>query len=355
MLAAEQPLTTSAPGTGGVIRSVPEDFEVTEIPAYEPAGEGDHVIAWVEKRDKTTFDAVRALARALDVKPADIGTAGMKDRVAVTRQQISLPPPVTPESVASVELEDIAILSVARHPHKLRTGHLRGNAFRLRIRELAVSADEAAERARATLAELARPPGSPNWFGDQRFGRAGDNAAVGRAILSGELRGKRKPHGKRLRLMLSALQSDLFNRYLAQRIESGTYREVIEGDVLKRTDSGGVFVSDDVAVDGERLQRGEVVQTGPMFGPKMKAPPDGSRAFALESALLAAAGLDLAALARYRKLIPGTRRPIAVAIDAVSVNAIDSETLEVCFTLPAGAYATVVLREITKPDPKVPT
>ena len=352
MLAAEQPLVTRGPGTGGTIRSIPEDFEVEEIPAYEPEDSGDHVIAWIEKRDRTTFDAVRAMARALGVETSDVGTAGMKDRVAVTRQQISLPPPVTPEAVTALELDGITVLSARRHRHKLRTGHLRGNRFRLRIRDTDVPAAEAAERARAILDELARPPGSPNWFGDQRFGRGGENAEIGRAIIDGTLRGKRKPRGKKLRLYLSALQSDLFNRYLAARLERGIYRQVIEGEVLKRTDSGGIFITDDPSTDGNRLERGEVVQTGPMVGAKMRFPPPDSHAGALEAEILEAAGLAPGDLAPHARLMPGTRRPIAVAIDGVSVNAIGGEILEVCFTLPSGAYATTVLREIIKPHPK---
>lgn len=348
MLADEQPFISTTPGTGGVIRSSPEDFEVTEIPAYSPDGEGDHVIAWIEKRELSTFDAVRALSRALGVEASDVGTAGMKDRFAITRQQISLPPPVTPEAVAAVSIDGLRVLSAARHPHKLRTGHLRGNRFALRIRELDVPVDEAARRTRDIFDELTRPPGSPNWFGDQRFGRGGSNAEVGRQILRGQLTGKRKPRGKKLRLMLSAVQSELFNRYLAARIAGGSYRQVVEGDVLKRTDSGGIFVCEDPETDGARLERGELVPTGPMFGPKMRAPAPGSRAAALEGELLAGSGLDARDFARHARLIPGTRRPIAVAITDVSVNALAEEILEVGFTLPSGAYATAVLREITK-------
>lgn len=342
------PLITSTPGTGGVIRSRPEDFEVTEIPAYEPHGEGDHVLAWIEKRDMSTFDAVRAIAGALGVEPRDVGTAGMKDRVAITRQQISLPPPVTPEAVTSVDVANLVVLSAARHRHKLRTGHLRGNRFAIKIRELAAPVDECAARAAAILDELARPPGAPNWFGEQRFGRGGDNAEVGRQILRGQLTGKRKPRGKRLRLMLSAVQSELFNRTLEARIAGGGYRRILEGDVLKRTDSGGIFVSTEPETDAARLERGEVVPTGPMFGPRMRSPAPGSPAAELEERILAASELSAADFARYAKLTPGTRRPIAVAITEVSVNPSDDGILEVGFTLPSGAYATTVLCEITK-------
>lgn len=344
-------ISASLPGTGGRIRTEPEDFEVDEIPAYGPEGEGDHVIARVEKRGISTFEMVRRLAAALGVDAADIGTAGLKDARAVTRQQVSLPPPVAPEALEALSIDGVRVLSAARHRHKLRTGHLRGNRFRIRLRELEVGGDEAADRAAAVLAELARPPGSPNWFGAQRFGNRGDNARLGRDVLTGRLRGKKRPRGRKLRLLLSSLQSELFNRTLAARIEAGRYREVVGGDILKRTDSGGVFASEDTAVEQGRLERGEIVQTGPMFGVKMMAPAPGSAAAELEDAILAASEIEPEMLSRFARLIPGTRRPIAVAIGEPRVKAIEGGDLEVGFTLPSGAYATAVLDEIMKSDP----
>ena len=125
-------LTGDLPGIGGTLRARPEDFFVDEEPAYEPSGNGDHVFVRIEKRGMTTPQAVERIARALTVNPRDIGVAGMKDRHAVTRQWISLPPPVTPEAVQALALEDITMINVARHPHKLRTGHVRANRFVLR-------------------------------------------------------------------------------------------------------------------------------------------------------------------------------------------------------------------------------
>ena len=176
-------LTTDLPGIGGVLRTTPDDFFVDEEPAYLPSGEGEHVFAKLEKRGLTTQMAVERIAKALAVKPRDIGVAGMKDRHAVTRQWISLPPPTQPDAVRALVLEDIQILEVVRHPHKLRTGHVRANRFRLRVRGCT---DDAVTRATAILARLAQPPGTPNWYGEQRFGRDGDNAARGRAIVDGE-------------------------------------------------------------------------------------------------------------------------------------------------------------------------
>ena len=126
------------------------------------------------------------------------GIAGMKDRHAVTRQWLSLPPPVTPEAAQALALDGIAILEAVRHNHKLRTGHVRQNRFALRVRG---AVPGAAERARAILTRLAEAPGAPNWYGEQRFGRDGDNAAKGRELLA---TGRRSRDKKLDRLFVSA-------------------------------------------------------------------------------------------------------------------------------------------------------
>ncbi|HEY8141172.1 MAG TPA: tRNA pseudouridine(13) synthase TruD [Kofleriaceae bacterium] len=340
-----QPLpffTADLPGTGGALRVDPTDFEVEEVPAYPPAGEGSHVFAWIEKRGVTTFHALRALARAIGVNERDVGSAGMKDRHAVTRQFLSFPPPASPEALLAARAEGVTVLSAVRHPHKLRTGHLRGNRFRLAVRGVAVAGDAAAERAAVILARLAEPPGSPNWYGEQRFGAAGDNAAAGRALLRG---GRRR--GREARLLVSAYQSELFNRYLAGRIAEGNYRRVIGGDILAVA-SGGMFATSDPEVDQPRLERGEVIPTGPMFGHSMREPVLASEAGTREAAILIEEGLTSADFKPLGTLAPGTRRAIAVVIAGAAALPIAADAIEVAFELPAGAYATAVMREITK-------
>jgi tRNA pseudouridine13 synthase len=340
-------LTAELPGAGGVARTTPEDFRVEELPAYPAAGHGEHVLAWVEKRGLTTPAASTALARALGVSADDVGWAGLKDRHAVTRQWLSLPPPVTPDAVLATQLDGVTVLAAARHPHKLRTGHLRGNRFTLVLR--GTVADGAA-RAEAILARLAAPPGAPAWFGEQRFGVHGDNAARGRAILAGDRAAARVPPRVR-RLLISAAQSELFNAWLAARLEDGLYGAVIDGDVLVRRAGSAPFVTEAPAVEQARQAAGEVVVTGPMFGPAMRRPRPGSEAEAREAAVLAAAGLTVEAFAAAGRLAEGTRRPCGVPVDDATVEAGGDGVLTLRFTLPAGAYATAVLREVTRTEP----
>ena len=336
-------LTADLPGTGGSLRADLADFEVEELPAYQPAGEGSHVLAWIEKRGLTTIQAIRLLAGAVGVHERDVGAAGMKDRHAVTRQLLSFPPPASPEALLTAQVDGVTVLSADRHPHKLRTGHLRGNRFRLVVRGVTSSADAAAGRAQAILDRLAEPPGSPNWYGEQRFGAAGDNAAAGRALLSS--RGRRR--GRESRLLVSAYQSELFNRYLSRRIADDRYRRVIGGDILM-VPSGGMFATSDPAVDQERLLSGELIPTGPMFGHSMRAPEPASEADGREQAVLVEEGITTADFKPLGALAPGTRRAIAVRITGAAVAPVAPDAIQVAFELPAGAYATAVMREITK-------
>ena len=337
-------LTRDVPGVGGAIRVAPEDFEVEEIPAYHPAGEGSHVLAWIEKRDRTTIDAVRELARAIGVHERDVGSAGLKDRRAVTRQYLSFPSPASPEALLAAEVPGVRVLSAARHGNKLKTGHLRGNRFRIVVRGVG-QAEEAAARAATVLERLARAPGAPNWYGEQRFGAGGDNAATGRALVRGERVSVRGPRERRL--LISAFQSELFNRYLERRIADRLYDRVVPGELL-RVASGGMFESSDPAEEQRRLDAGEVVPTGPIFGHEMRRPAPGSEAARREEAILAEEELAPEDFRRVGKLAPGTRRAIAVPLEGRAVRAVEPDAIEVAFSLPAGAYATVILRELMK-------
>jgi tRNA pseudouridine13 synthase len=340
-------LTSDLPGTGGTLRASPEDFRVEEVPAYLPAGEGDHVFAWVEKQDLTTPALVDRMAHALGVRPQDVGWAGMKDRHAVTLQWLSFPPPCTPEAVRALDLPGVRVHEAARHRNKLRTGHLRGNRFTLRLRDTDVPAEEAASRARAILERLAPPPGSPNWYGAQRFGQAGDNAEQGRALLLGD-RGGRGMQGRQKRFLISALQSALFNEYLRRRMDDGLFGTVLDGDILQKTDSGGIFATTEPAVDQARVDAGALVITGPMFGHSMRSTPPGSAAAERESRVLADEGLTLASFQPVAKLATGTRRSLSVPLERTDVTVVAERAIELSFALPSGAYATALLREVVK-------
>lgn len=327
----------------------PEDFVVTEIPAYEPSGTGEHVYVTFEKRDQNTLDAVRAIARALGARERDAGVAGMKDKHAVTTQTASFLTPrgEKPADLAAralaLELAGIRVLRAAPHGNKLKTGHLAGNRFEIVLRDID---PEQLHDACNRLREVGRL-GAPNAFGEQRFGRDRDNAEQARRWLAGETAPPRDPRKKRL--LFSALQSLVFNAVLDARVAAGTFRVPELGDVLKKSDTGGLFVCADEQVDRARAERGEVVPTGPIFGPKMTQPEGapGELERTIQAEILR--GVDLSAA---RGLGDGTRRSLVLPVRELRIEEIlpaggeQGASCRVYFVIPKGAYATTVLGQV---------
>jgi tRNA pseudouridine13 synthase len=321
--------------------AAPAGFRVDEIAAYPPSGAGDHCFVRFEKTGLTTPDAVRALARALDADPRAAGTAGLKDRHAVTTQWASFERVDPARALALGDaVPGVRVLEAARHPHKLRTGHARGNRFALR---LPGAAPEDGARAQAILARLARS-GLPNYFGPQRFGADGRNAERARRWLCD---GGPAPRARfERRLLVSALQSALFNAVAAERVRDGLLDRALRGDLLRKEDTGGIFTTVDLAAAARRVAAWEVSATGPMFGPDMRWPLED--ALAREERALAAAGLERARLERFGRLGQGARRALRVRPAAVDLRESDG-ALDLAFELPAGSYATVLLAELLGP------
>ncbi|HEY1377979.1 MAG TPA: tRNA pseudouridine(13) synthase TruD [Gemmataceae bacterium] len=331
-------LTPDLPGTGGRIKVQPDDFEVEEIPAYEPSGSGDHLFLWVEKRDLGAEYFARQVAHRLGVPVGEVGTAGLKDRRAVTRQWVSVPAAAEPR-LPQLDGDGVRVLRVSRHGNKLRPGHLRGNRFRVLVRDVPPNAAELA----APVLDRIRRGGLPNFYGPQRFGRDGETARLGMALLRGERAGGRNPFLRKL--ALSAAQSVLFNDCLARRLTDGLLRTVLAGDVMAKWPAGGMFVARDVAAEQARFDARETVHAGPMFGRKTFAAE--AVAAEREAAVLRDAGLSAASFAGFGKLLQGTRRHNLVYVDDLAA-AQEPDGLRLTFTLPAGSYATVLLREVTK-------
>ena len=393
-------LTTEIPGTGGVIKETPEDFCVTEIPLYLPSGEGEHTYVEFEKRGMTTLEAIRRLARALNTAEREIGYAGMKDARGVTRQTVSIPR-VAPEAVTALEVPGVTVLSARRHGNKLRLGHLAGNRFAIRIRG---SVADGVARAAAVI-EVLKRRGVPNYFGAQRFGTQANSHLVGRAWVLGDYQSAvdlligsgegltdeqwrsaiaayrdgdlersvrlfpphcrtereivqrlaKKPDNWRQSLggvpprlkslYVSAFQSHLFNLVLDERLER--FDSVMTGDLAYKHANGACFLVEDAAKEAERALCFEISPTGPMLGGRMKLPQ--GEPLALEDEVLHREGVDRSSLSASALLPDGERRPLRVPLGAPEFAA-DGEGLFLTFSLPRGAYATAVLREIIKSD-----
>jgi len=214
-----------ASGASATLKSLYEDLGVTELPLHSPAGEGEHLWLEVEKNGANTVFVAQQLAQATGVREVDVGHAGLKDRHAVARQwfSIHLPTGETPD-LTRLRHPEFSVLSQARHTRKLRPGDLRGNRFRIVLRQVTGEREAVEANLRAVAAQ-----GAPNYFGAQRFGHGGGNVEQGRVMLAREIR-VRDP--KRKGLYLSAVRSFVFNEVLAQRIRQGLSGKTLPGDVM---------------------------------------------------------------------------------------------------------------------------
>ena len=331
-------LTPEIPGTSGRIRTTPEDFEVEEVPSYEPSGEGEHLFLWVRKRDVGPEHLARTIAQRLNIPVGEVGTAGLKDRHAVTQQWVSVPASCEANSDA-INGGGIFLLKQARHNNKLKPGHLRGNRFKLRIRDTDPTSKENAQ----LIVERIRTLGLPNFYGPQRFGRDGSTLELGLQCLQGNQSKRIRPF--QYKFALSAVQSMLFNEVLARRIRDGFYRTVLQGDVMTKWPIGGMFVAEDVKVEQARFDARETVSAGPMFGKRTY--PSAGVVAGREATVLNDNGLSAESFDGFGKLMSGTRRQNIIYIDDLSCEW-EGSVLLLNFTLPAGSYATVLLREVMK-------
>ncbi len=401
-------LTSRVPGVGGVIKRSIEDFVVHEVPLYFPEDRGEHTFFEIEKSDLSTLEAVERVARGLGVQSTEIGFAGLKDRKAVTRQVLSIGG-VSPERVLALRLSQIRVLWARRHGNRLRVGHLRGNRFRIWVRDATIT-EQSRKNIRQIIDTVERL-GVPNYYGPQRFGIRGDSFRVGhamllhrheeavRGILGRPCASERNPHVilgrhrfmesdlrgaheafprsyrvernllsyliqsncnyrgaiKRLprpvkKIYYSAFQSFLFNRLLDRRLEiAGSPAKLFVGDLAFLHRNGAVFLVDDPAREQPRADAFEISPSGPIFG-MMMPEPQGLQA-ELEDEVLRT--LDLRRPS-FHQLMPGLRmkggrRPLRVDPRELRWEIVGRDVVFEFF-LPKGAYATTFLREVIKLD-----
>ena len=330
----ELPRAHGTPPLTAELRRTPDDFRVDEILGYDADGEGEHALLWVEKRDANTDWVARELARFAGVPPLNVGYAGLKDRHAVTRQAFTVQLAGKPDpDWSAFPHAEVKVLASTRHKRKLKRGALRGNRFVLVLRDVRGERTRAEEVLQAIAAH-----GVPNYFGEQRFGREGGNVAQARAMFAG----RRVDRDKRS-ILLSAARSHIFNSVLAARVERDAWNKPLEGEIWSLAGSRSWFgpepFDDKLAA---RLAEGDIHPSGPLWG--QGDPPTTLAAGDLERGI-AGAYTDLTeglAAARMEQ----ERRPLRLQPNDLRWRWLDDETLELGFELPAGAYATVVAREL---------
>lgn len=396
-------LTDDIAPLGGAIKQRPEDFRVSELPLYPACGEGDHLFFRVEKRGLPTRGAIEIIARHMGVPAGQIGSAGLKDAQAVTDQWMSLEH-ADQARLGSLDEPNVRILEITRHNNKIRTGHLAGNRFAVRIRGIGARELPAARE----ILEILSRRGVPNWYTEQRFGERGMNPALGGCIVRSEwdrfielylggpdpdepeptrrarelydqgelqraLRAWPRQYRDRRRVLqrlcqsggdarrgfgavdkftkrflVSAFQSELFNRVLIRRLDS--LDRVFAGDWAVKTDSGGVFQVEDEAIEQPRAEAWEISPTGPIFGYRSRLAD--REPGQIEQAVLQEQQLQPE---HFRKKgghkMRGTRRALRYRPEGAEIDAGRDQHgpfVEVRFAAGPGCYATSLLREIVK-------
>ena len=315
------------------MRQQPEDFQVTELIDLDLSGLGEHLWVRVRKQGLTTQELAGELARWAKVRPNAVGYSGMKDKYAVTEQwfSITLPGREDPEPPTASKWE---ITQQSRHSKKLKRGFHTGNHFQIRLREV----DGQPEQVEQRLRQL-KESGCPNYFGDQRFGRDGDNVESALAMFNGTRRVKQR-HLKGV--LISAARSHVFNQLLTSRVKRGDWQAPQAGEVMMLAGSRSFFVADEIdATIEQRLASGDVLISGPMWGEGES--PAAGKVGELENQLpdqfaeictgLAGAGLRQ------------ERRALQLNLDDLAWRW-QEQDLVVDFSLPSGAFATSVLREV---------
>lgn len=339
------------------------DFVVREVPLYEWSGDGEHLIVEIQKKDFTTYDALHLLSEVSGVKMRDFGYAGLKDKEGMTTQFISMPRKFE-KTLENFSHEKMKILSLNCHNNKLRIGHLKGNNFFIKLKKVNQIEAQKLSNALTTLDKI----GFANYFGYQRFGKFGDNANEGRAILSGE---KKIKNPKISKLVISAYQSDLFNSWLSKRVEISKFcsefsqkeiadiykfdKDVVrnlknqtqfyklfEGEVLGHYPFGKCFICEDLQNELERFAKRDITSMGLIFG--CKTIQAKGLAKHLEDEIFYET-------TKFMDKLNGTRRFAWSYLDALEYKYNeDMAQFSLSFYLPKGSYATVILEEILHRD-----
>ncbi|MGD8525033.1 MAG: tRNA pseudouridine(13) synthase TruD [Thioalkalispiraceae bacterium] len=324
------------PAVKGQIRRCPADFQVDEILGFEPDGQGEHFLLHVRKTNTNTEWLARQLAKFVGIKPMDVSYAGLKDRNAITTQWFSvrLPGNAEPDWQAFAT-QDYQVLQAQRHSRKLRRGSLQGNRFNIRVTGL----DGDLELLETRLQRI-QQQGVPNYFAEQRFGHGGDNLEMADKLLTA---GQRIKNRHKRSLYISAARSFLFNQVCAARVENHSWLTGLAGDAMMLAGSHSFFIAENIDTTiQQRLAQGDIMTTGPLWGRGQL--PTQAQASALEEQVLAPyaqwlQGLEQLGLKQERRALCVKPHDMRWQIDT------QQYCLQVEFTLPAGSYATSVLRE----------
>ncbi len=164
------------PSLGGRIKQGSTDFIVHEIlptgdAIYDGSELGEdlggmyhHCVLW--KRGIDTFTAIKQLSTILNIPESDIGYAGLKDAQAESFQRISIWNS-NKKAISDINLSNLKLFSPVRQKFSVKIGELLGNRFEIVIRD--IKENWSLEIWNRFTTEL-NANGLLNFYGMQRFG-----------------------------------------------------------------------------------------------------------------------------------------------------------------------------------------
>lgn len=328
------PFAHGGPKARALFKTSPDDFFVHELFTNGFSGDGEHILLHIEKRGLNTEDLVKSLARAVNKPVRALSYAGLKDRQSTSTQWISIHAPG--EDIAGLsELNGSGwrVLEHTRHNKKIRPGYLAGNKFIIRLKNVS---DINSLIEKYQQIELS---GVPNYFGEQRFGRDAGNLYQADEVLT---KGKKVKDRFLKGLYFSAARSWVYNQILAQRVLATNWNKAISGDVMQLSGTHSIFKSEEQFEElNKRISERDISPASPMPG----------------KGDIMAYGESLALIndiySQWSPWIKGLQQQgleqawrANILYPKQMEYQINGQDVELSFVLPAGAYATVVLREM---------
>lgn len=316
-----------------------EDFQVVEELGFDLTGEGEHQFIKVQKIGANTAFVAEQLAKQLAIPLRNVTYAGRKDKFAQTTQWFGLHLPGTKKDVVSdFNLPGVTVLETTRHNKKLRVGALKGNKFKIRLRQV-----EGVQHIVERLQQI-QETGVPNYYGEQRFGNDNGNLALAQKMVEGEVIRNRNKRS----MAISALRSWLFNQQLSARLEAGNFEHALVGDALILAGSNSFFVAEQIdSVIEQRLALRDVQISASLYGKGELAVKGEAR------------DRELGVLSQFPDLcrcleevgLKQERRAVSLFPQNMNWHVLDETMIDIEFFLPSGCFATSVLREVAVLNP----
>ena len=143
------------------LKQRPEDFSVTESWRFDPDPQGAWFVYLMDKQKLSTFEAVERICARAGVQPAEVSYCGLKDKQGRTTQLVAVH-----RKPVEMQDPDLRLKPLGRTAAPLSAANTTSNRFAVTVRDLG---EDDLGRLPAAVAEVQRI-GVVDYFDSQRFG-----------------------------------------------------------------------------------------------------------------------------------------------------------------------------------------